>query len=494
MSEKIDSNILKKYEIMTKIGKGAYGIVWKARDLKSQRIVALKKVFDAFSNPTDAQRTYREVSFLKQLNHPNIIQLIDTFPAENQNDLYLIFEYMETDLHIAIRAKILQPLHRRYIIYQLFKALKYIHSSGMIHRDLKPANILLDSECKIKLADFGLARMVCTLEQDILTDYVATRWFRAPEILLGSKSYSFGVDMWSIGCMIGEMILGKALFSGTSTINQLEKIIEVLGIPTSEEIQSLGGQNQLFDKYPRNYKSNLKAILNCDDDELDLIKKLLVYDPNKRISVQDALRHPYLKEFYNPKEEITFKGQLILKLQDDKQYPVSSYRDLLYKQNLDLTKILTLVNKQKSLIQNIQSNRSDALKKQSSQQQFLNQQFAKSAFMKRNSTVNIEKSVNKTATATLHNSNSKTSQNSNTSSSTQIKNKLKQICLQSADKCETVVQKKSPNSKILKQPKQIIQSNSKQQILNNVTNTSISPSQSQQRLQIIRQQHQQIQK
>lgn len=146
----------------------------------------------------------------------------------------------------------------------------------------------------------------------MLTDYVATRWFRAPEILLGSKSYSFGVDMWSIGCMIGEMILGKALFSGTSTINQLEKIIEVLGIPTHEEVQSLGGQHQLFDKYSRNCKSNLKTILNCDEDELDLVKKLLVYDPNKRISVMDALKHPYIREFYNPKDDITFKGQLTL--------------------------------------------------------------------------------------------------------------------------------------------------------------------------------------
>lgn len=130
---------------------------------------------------------------------------------------------METDLHAVIRAGILEEIHKQYIIYQSMKALKYLHSGELIHRDLKPSNILLNSECLAKLADFGLARSVAMSEGDgclpIMTEYVATRWYRAPEILLGSTKYTKAVDMWSIGCILGELIIGKALFPGTSTLN-----------------------------------------------------------------------------------------------------------------------------------------------------------------------------------------------------------------------------------------------------------------------------------
>lgn len=135
----------------------------------------------------------------------------------------MVFDFMETDLHAVIRAGILEEIHKKYIIYQILKAIKYIHSGDLIHRDLKPSNILLNSECLVKLADFGLARSVAIDENDgcdpILTEYVATRWYRAPEILLGSTKYTKAVDMWSIGCIIGEMVVGKAIFPGTSTLN-----------------------------------------------------------------------------------------------------------------------------------------------------------------------------------------------------------------------------------------------------------------------------------
>ncbi|CAD8141481.1 unnamed protein product [Paramecium pentaurelia] len=483
MSEIIDQNILKKYEILTKIGKGAYGIVWKAKDIKSQKIVALKKVFDAFNNPTDAQRTYREVCLLKKLNHPNIVSLIDTYPAENQNDLYMVFEYIETDLHVAIRAKLLQPPHRRYITYQIFKALKYIHSSGMIHRDLKPANILLNSECQIKLADFGLARIVSTWEDDILTDYVATRWFRAPEILLGSKCYSTGVDMWAMGCMMCEMIMGKALFSGTSTINQIEKIIDVLGLPTQEDIQSFGGQKQLFEKFSRNYKFNLKSILNCNNDEFDLITNLLAYNPNKRLNAIEALKHPYFREFHNVEEEITFKGQIKLELRDDKLFPIQLYRDLLYKQNKNSNRMINLINKQKKLIQIIEKKEIESLKKAKSQQQ-INQQSTKSAFLQNNSTTNFDKSINKTVAIPLQNNYSKQQTNFNNLKQLQLQNRLKQICLSSPDKIENTIQSKSPKPQMLIPQRQFIKTNLKPITFNNLIDTSLSP-QSLSKLQII---------
>ncbi|CAD8137015.1 unnamed protein product [Paramecium octaurelia] len=474
MSEIIDQSILKKYEILTKIGKGAYGIVWKAKDIKSQKIVALKKVFDAFNNPTDAQRTYREVSLLKKLNHPNIVSLIDTYPAENQNDLYMVFEYIETDLHVAIRAKLLQPPHRRYITYQIFKALKYIHSSGMIHRDLKPANILLNSECQIKLADFGLARMVSTWEDDILTDYVATRWFRAPEILLGSKWYSIGVDMWAMGCMMSEMIMGKVLFSGGSTINQIEKIIEVLGPPTQEDISSFGGQKQLFEKFSRNYKFTLKSILNCGNDEFDLISKLLAYNPNKRLNAIEALNHPYFREYHNPEEEITFKGQIKLELKDDKLFPIQLYRDLLYKQNKNSNRMMNLIYKQKKLLQLIERKEIEGLKKATSQQQ-LNQQSTKSAFIQNKSTNNFEKSVNKTVAIQQQNNYTKQQLNLNNLKQQQLQNRLKQICLSSPDKIETTIQSKSPKQQVLMPQRQFMKTTLKPIIINNLIDTSLSP-------------------
>ena len=138
---------------------GAYGIVWKATDKKSKETVALKKIFDAFQNATDAQRTYREIVFLEQMRgHENIVALHESLKADNDRDIYLVFEYMETDLHAVIRANILEEIHRQYIMYQAFKALHYMHSAQLVHRDMKPSNLLLNSECLMKVADFGLAR------------------------------------------------------------------------------------------------------------------------------------------------------------------------------------------------------------------------------------------------------------------------------------------------------------------------------------------------
>ncbi|KAK9837179.1 hypothetical protein WJX84_009788 [Apatococcus fuscideae] len=237
MSEEIDKQVFRKYDILQRLGKGAYGIVWKAIEKKSGKTTALKKIFDAFQNATDAQRTFREIMFLQELdNHDNIIKLLNVMKAENDRDIYLVFDYMETDLHAVIRANILEEIHKQYVMYQLFKALKYMHTAQLLHRDIKPSNVLLNSECLVKLADFGLARSIAQLHtadgtNPVLTDYVATRWYRAPEILLGSSKYTYGVDMWSSGCILGELLSGKPIFPGNSTINQLDRIVTVTGKP-----------------------------------------------------------------------------------------------------------------------------------------------------------------------------------------------------------------------------------------------------------------------
>ena len=154
--------------------------------------------------------------------HENIIRLQNVIRAENDRDIYLVFDFMDTDLHAVIRANILEDIHKQYIVYQVLKCLKFMHSANLLHRDLKPSNLLLNSECHVKVADFGLARSLDTKETDtqpLLTDYVATRWYRAPEILLGSNKYTKGVDMWSMGCILAELLLGKPVFPGTSTLN-----------------------------------------------------------------------------------------------------------------------------------------------------------------------------------------------------------------------------------------------------------------------------------
>jgi mitogen-activated protein kinase 15 len=336
-SEEIEPHILHKYEIIQKLGKGAYGVVWKAIDRKKKTVVAIKKVFDAFHNATDAQRTFREVMFLQELKgHDNIVSLQNIIRAENNKDLYLVFDFMETDLHAVIRANILEEIHKQYIIYQLLKALKYIHSGELIHRDLKPSNLLLNSECHSKVADFGLARSVAAKEDctPIMTEYVATRWYRAPEILLGSTKYTKAVDMWSVGCILGELIIGKAIFPGNSTLNQIERILELTGKPKPEDIESIESPlaaNILSQINVSKKKSFQSFFGNASDVALDLLKKLLVFNPNNRLTADEALKHKYVEQFSSPEEEIICKETIKISMDDNKKFQISEYREALYK-------------------------------------------------------------------------------------------------------------------------------------------------------------------
>ncbi|XP_044002190.1 extracellular signal-regulated kinase 2-like isoform X2 [Aphidius gifuensis] len=339
----IDSHVTKQYNIIRRLGKGAYGIVWKAVDRKSHETVAVKKIFDAFRNQTDAQRTFREIMFLLSLsNHENIIQLIGLHKADNDRDIYLIFEFMETDLHNVIKKRnILKDIHKVFIMYQLFKAIKYIHSGNVIHRDLKPSNILLNAQCHCKIADFGLARSVTQITDGVgetgcdptLTDYVATRWYRAPEILIASKKYTKGIDMWSLGCILGEMLLEKPLFPGTSTINQVERIMATLPPPTPEDIASVsaGYGSNLLEKTPNIPRRPLEQLFtNISDTALDLLKRLIIFNPNNRLTAVQALEHPYVAAFHHRAREPERGANVIPPLRDDVQLSIDEYRNKLY--------------------------------------------------------------------------------------------------------------------------------------------------------------------
>lgn len=340
MSTEVESHITRKYEIKKRLGKGAYGIVWKANDRKSGEVVAVKKIFDAFRNATDAQRTYREIMFLQEFgDHSNIIRLRNVIKAENDKDIYLIFEFMETDLHNVIkRGNILSDVHKQYIMYQLFTATKYLHSGNVIHRDYKPSNVLLDNQCSVKVCDFGLARSLYQVTVDDqgdpnLTEYVATRWYRAPEILLASHRYTKGIDMWSLGCILGEMLSGKPLFPGSSTLNQIERIIASIDPPSVEDIESIESAYgpSLLEKAARRPRVPLDDLMSgVSKDALDLLRGLLQFNPDKRFTAEQSLKHPYVRQFHNPSKEIVIGRNIVPPVSDDVQLSTEEYRSKLY--------------------------------------------------------------------------------------------------------------------------------------------------------------------
>ncbi len=339
MSEEIERHVIRKFEIAQRLGKGAYGIVWKAVDKRSRSVIALKKCFDAFRNATDAQRTFREIMYLQALSgHENIIRLQHVIKAENDKDIYLTFDHMETDLHAVIRAGILGEIHKKFIIWQLCKALKYMHSADLVHRDIKPSNILLNADCSIKLCDFGLCRSVAESAgpSPLLTDYVATRWYRAPEILLGSHNYMKSVDIWSVGTILGEMINGKPIFRGNSTMNQIEKIIEVIGMPVKQDIDAIHSQyagTMLESLPPLNYKSVSETFPLATSEASDVLRLVFYFNPYSRPTSEGLLRHAYLSEFHNEEEEPIYPhGSIRLPIDDNTRLTEVQYRDRLYQE------------------------------------------------------------------------------------------------------------------------------------------------------------------
>lgn len=332
----IDKALLRSYNPIRRVGRGCYGIVWLVRRKEDEQLLAVKRIYNAFQNPQDSQRTYREVLILLNLRgFSGIVTLHDVIQTGDDQELYLVLDSVETDLATTLKNTTLQPVHKQYLTYQIFRALKYVHSANVVYRDMKPTNILLNAHCELKLCDFGFARILGDNEEveDKLTDYVSSRWYRAPELLLCSRNYRFAIDMWAAGCVIGEIMCARPLFIATSTLHLLDLILAFCGKPNDHDIASLGSPYAaiMLSPFPRSEPANLvPRFPQATADALDLIRLLLQFNPGKRLRADEALRHPYVGNFHNPDDEPILGRKLNLKLPCSEQFLSSTYRDQIY--------------------------------------------------------------------------------------------------------------------------------------------------------------------
>uniref|UniRef100_A0A8C9X8Y1 Mitogen-activated protein kinase n=1 Tax=Sander lucioperca TaxID=283035 RepID=A0A8C9X8Y1_SANLU len=283
-----------RYTNLSYIGEGAYGMVCSAMDNVTSQRVAIKKI-SPFEHQTYCQRTLREIKILLRFHHENIIGINDILRArhlDNMRDVYIVQTLMETDLYKLLKTQRLSNDHVCYFLYQILRGLKYIHSANVLHRDLKPSNLLINTTCDLKICDFGLAR-IADPEHDhtgFLTEYVATRWYRAPEIMLNSKGYSKSIDIWSVGCILAEMLSNRPIFPGKHYLDQLNHILA-----------------------------------------LDLLGRMLTFNPVKRISVEEALAHPYLEQYYDPTDEPVAEEPFTFSMELD-DLPKEKLKELIYEE------------------------------------------------------------------------------------------------------------------------------------------------------------------
>ncbi|KAK1943964.1 Cyclin-dependent kinase 1 [Phytophthora citrophthora] len=298
-SELTQKTAMENYQKVEKVGEGTYGIVYKARDLTTGRIVALKKIRlepDEEGIPSTAMR---EISLLKELSsHPNVVYLYDA--VYQKNKLYLVFEFVEQDLKrclekLPARMEVFQV---KSYLYQLLAGIAFCHANRVLHRDLKPQNLLIDQYGNLKLGDFGLAREY-GVPLRRYTHEVVTLWYRAPEVLLGAKHYSTPVDSWSIGCIFAEMVNKQPLFPGDSEIDELFRIFRVLGTPNEAMWPGVSTLPDYKTTFPQWRPQPLnKVVPQLDRVGLDLLSRLLVYDPSGRISARAAMSHPWFADLH----------------------------------------------------------------------------------------------------------------------------------------------------------------------------------------------------
>ncbi|TDL24073.1 Pkinase-domain-containing protein [Rickenella mellea] len=310
-------HVEKRWKMIRDMGSGAYGVVISAADDISGETVAIKQVTRVFDKVSLAKRALREITLLRHFsNHENITGLIDVDAiSPDFNEIYLFMEPMEADLHQIIKSgQGLTNEHVQYFLYQILRGMKYIHSASVVHRDLKPGNLLVNSDCELKICDFGLARGFDSKPDDNqtthMTEYVATRWYRAPEIMLAFRRYGTPIDVWSIGCILGELLQGRPLFKGKEVVvrylDQLNKILDVLGTPDEAVVKRIGSEKAQAYVRSLPHKKTVpfkKLMPAADHQALDLLAKMLAFDPQQRITVLEALEHPWLASYHDVNDE-----------------------------------------------------------------------------------------------------------------------------------------------------------------------------------------------
>ncbi|KAI4291437.1 hypothetical protein PAPHI01_0711 [Pancytospora philotis] len=288
---------ISSFQKLEKIGEGTYGVVYKAEDRQTGRLVALKKIRPESENEGIPATTIREVFLLKNLKHSTIIDLMEVIHSDDK--MYLVFEYIETDLkrlidRFVVSSRRIDRRHVAKMAHQLCTAVSFCHSKNIFHRDLKPQNILVDEDYNIKLADFGLGR-AATVPLRSYTQEVTTLWYRPPELLLGCKYYDASLDVWSLACIIAEIHTTVPLFMGDSEIDQLHKIFAVLGTPDNKAWRGVE-QLPLYKKdFPRYPPRGCGAVVREPVLE-SLLDRMLQYSPVSRISAAEALAHAFFKD------------------------------------------------------------------------------------------------------------------------------------------------------------------------------------------------------
>lgn len=298
-----------RYRVDKVIGEGAYGVVASATDTINGDCVAVKRIKKVLHSAGMATRILRELKFLRLLNaHENIVSVKDVLiPSQRDkfNDVFVVMELMPTDLGRLLRSKtVLHEQHIKLFMFQLLRGVNFLHKAHVFHRDLNPANILVNADCQLRICDFGLARVDFQGSDDMLfwTDYVATRWYRAPELILAhSTKYSTAIDMWSVGCIFAEMLgRGKPLFPGQNAHEQLALILNVTGKPSQDVIDRIGDRRlaDYLRTLPNVLPAELSAIYrDASSAAIDLLRRLLAFDPHQRMTAADALALPYFDEF-----------------------------------------------------------------------------------------------------------------------------------------------------------------------------------------------------
>ncbi|KAF8496450.1 CMGC/MAPK/ERK protein kinase [Russula emetica] len=302
-----------EYEFVKELGQGSYGCVVAVKHRRTGEACAIKKITNINTKRILTKRCLREIKFLLHFRrHKNITRLYDMDivfgPDGNFDEVYIYEELMEADLHAIIRSG--QPLsdaHFQSFVYQTLCGLKYIHSADVLHRDLRPGNLLVNADCELKICDFELARGAnLAQKQGFMTENVATRWYRAPEIMLSFANYASAIDVWSVGCILAELLAGKPIFKGRDYVDQLNQILHYLGTPSEDTLRRVGSpraQDYIRSLPARPRVPFTQMFPHANPLAIDLLAKMLTFDPAKRITCEEALEHPYLTVWHDPTDE-----------------------------------------------------------------------------------------------------------------------------------------------------------------------------------------------